>query len=199
MLEINRSFTFGPRQILFNLNQFTNLFKNKPKKSLINSKSNSRSPIRIQGEKENRRSVSAESRKAIANASDRVGRSPSSSRRSPTIETNQMIENEENDNRENIYYSKKITRYNSLSDLTKFSNKFANLESTNTFFNDLSLNQSLIYYASSEGNVNGILFSQKNYDLNSNLFTRIFYLYVHSCFKIKSLFDNIQRFHVSVF
>ena len=57
------------------------------------------------------------------------------------------------------------------------------------YFSDVSLNDSIIYYASETNSTNGIIFSPRKYDYGSNLFIKVFSNYIQSCFKIKNLFD----------
>lgn len=59
------------------------------------------------------------------------------------------------------------------------------------FFNDISLQESIIYYAQSDTSQEGIFFPPpKQFDFNSNLFVRVFSHFVQSCFKIKNLFEK---------
>lgn len=122
----------------------------------------------------------------------------------PSNVTNKPVaQSEKIDDQSSEYFSRKVTRYDSLGDLTEFSKKFINLEVGFKYFADLSINDSIIFYASTEANTNGIIFSQRTYDLNSNLFTRVFYHFVKSCFKIKRLFDvktiNFKVFYLRVY
>lgn len=203
MLEINKNFASLSPQIMFNVNRFVQLHNDKPK-TLLKTKSNSRSPIRFQSNQASHRSLSSESRNKLKTEPLTAPRKESPSRASSVLEINRIqfnLKDDENvspNNQDsNSYYSKKINRYDSLSDLIKFTSKFVNVESTNKYFFDLPLNESVICYASTEGNINGIIFSAKMYDVNSNLFTRIFYNYINSCFKIKKLLDNASLFEVS--
>jgi len=59
----------------------------------------------------------------------------------------------------------------------------------NHFSSDISLHESIIYYAQSDNSEDGILFpTARRLD---SLFIRIFTNFVHSCFKIKSLFKGL--------
>jgi hypothetical protein len=58
------------------------------------------------------------------------------------------------------------------------------------YFSDLTLCNSIIYYATSEGNSNGILFTPRQYDLDSDLFARVFFTFIQSSFKLKNLLND---------
>ena len=90
---------------------------------------------------------------------------------------------------ENIYQFHKEQRHRSPSaSLSTCPHTDASL--TNKYFTDIALHESIIYYAHSDCMRNGILFPAKQYDFNSNLFVRVFYNFVQSCFKINALFES---------
>ena len=60
------------------------------------------------------------------------------------------------------------------------------------FLSDIALQDSIIYYTTSEKNTNGIIFPPRKYDIDSPIFNQIFSTFIQSCFKIKNLFENFD-------
>ena len=221
MNEIDRFFTFdSQRQIVLNLNKFVT--QSKPKQKVkgsvsMRARSNSRSPMRITMSVNSnggikKRSNSNDTRKVYANKTGDQHQScfagATSQENASTLNLNTEYAeycdpgkaslNEAN----KAYHSRKPYRHLSLSDLTSgktITHQVLRIESTtNRYFHDISLNESIIYYASTENKLNGILFAPRKFDLNSGLFGRMFYNYVKSCFKIKHLFESFKLIQVSI-
>ena len=104
-----------------------------------------------------------------------------------------------------IYHFHKEQRHMSpsasLATLGQRTDSDCQLRDEKKFFNDISLQESIIYYAQSDSSQEGIFFPPpKQVDFNSNLFVRVFSHFVQSCFKIRNLFEStIVSFSVSVF
>jgi hypothetical protein len=212
MAEINRIFTFDTnRQILFNLNKFVTDKKRMSCALLTSSssnkatgyksnrvKSNSRSPIRIQLDKRSLSSASSQQRlressveKSTGIQSNRYYNFPANPNRNQNENGDEDLERLDTDLNSAYHCQKEIRHHKS---------KFQNFEANKTrqptnikYFNDLTLQNSIIYYATSENALNGILFSPKQYDLNSQLFIRVFYNFTNSSFKIKTLMDHVMN------
>jgi hypothetical protein len=106
---------------------------------------------------------------------------------------------------ENVYHCQKEQRHNSRiatsSRVSLIGNKERMLlpkskETGFKYFSDLALQSSLIYYGTSEFQTNGVIFTPKQYDLNSNLFIRVFYNFTKAAFKIKKMLDHVEKFQV---
>ena len=216
MAEINRIFTFDPnRQILFNFNKFVTdkkrsscvVVSSSNKATSVKSnrvKSNSRSPIRVQLDKRSLSSVASQQRSRDASTEKSIGvQSNKYFNFSSKLSTNQNDDmndqNGEEDNLEKLDAGSN-TAYHFQKEIRHHKSNFHNFatnkthQSTNIkYFNDLALQSSIIYYATSENDLNGILFSPKQYDLNSQLFIRVFYNFTNSCFKIKTLMDHVMN------
>lgn len=215
MDEINRIFTFDPnRQILFNLNRFVTdkkrsscvLIPSSNKTSSVKSnrvKSNSRSPIRVKLDKRSLSSASSQQRTKEAGIektkdvhSDRYFNFTSK----PSMQDEVTKDHNGDEEALEKLQADSNTAYHCQKEIRHHKSKFSNFsmnkthQSTNIkYFNDLVLQSSIIYYATSENDLNGILFSPKQYDLNSQLFIRVFYNFTKSCFKIKSLMDHVMN------
>jgi len=175
MQEIENCFKLVPKQSMTDLNQFVTL---KKKSQPIKSRSKSRSPVRL--------------------ASLLAGRSKSQAKKSPERvvssgpDSSQYVVDGRNSNpSNNIYHYHKEQRHMSPLSVGTHGLK-AKTETSleqNCFFSDISLHQSLIYYAQSDSSEDGILFpTARRLD---SLFVRIFTNFVQSCFKIKNLFEGL--------
>lgn len=198
MSEINKYFTFGSSQIIFNINKFVTVPRKKPKSKSIRARSNSKSPIRLKVEKSSFRSRSSDARKNSDNCHGTSSPSRGLVQETQNLELNQLDRDlntvDVDSNNDNVYHAKKLSRHSSISDLNRALSigHFTNMSSENPYFSDLSLNNSIIYHASSQSGTNGILFTPKNFDLNTSLFNRMFYNYVQACLKIRNLFENFK-------
>lgn len=98
------------------------------------------------------------------------------------------------DDLDEIYQSKKEMRHNHLN--KKLSQSRQSMQSNvrggliAKFFYDSSLQSSIIYYATSENNLNGVIFCLKQFGLNSHIFSRIYFHFIQSCLKIQLLFKS---------
>lgn len=185
MSEINRYYNFncGNKQIVFNINKFLKVKQPKEKQQQIirqREHSNSRSPTRLatilrsKSSDKSLMKMNKDENKFVKQASI-------------NLVDNIKISDLEINN-EFVYQSNKEYRHKSPINPNRSS--FTDKEYIR-YFNDVSLNDSIIYYASNTNNTNGIIFSPKKYDYNSNLFLSVFSNYMQSCFKIKNLFDKI--------
>ena len=218
MMEINRYFTFGPRQIIFDLNKFIGeQTKKVPIKNQIfpmRPNSKDKSPMRIAPDKRNssstntKRDSSLSQQQAVRNVSSSPNRNKlivQGNEPSAHSEAQDELNQDELGTNENVYHCQKEQRHNSRittsSRVSLLGNKERMLlpkskETGFKYFSDLALQSSLIYYATSEFQTNGVIFTPKQYDLNSNLFIRVFYNFTKAAFKIKKMLDHVERFQV---
>ena len=175
--------------------------------------SKSRSPIRILIDKRSRASSANQRHKrdgssAAGSSSENRGRTTSGSKQDDTeavslfndqhdLANENACENEIDTN--TAYHFQKEIRHHK-SDCNTFLDINTKLRQTTglKYFNDLALQNSIIYYATSENSLNGIIFSPSYlYDLKSQLFLRVFYNFTNACFRIKTLMDQVTSFHHS--
>lgn len=172
MQEIERSYKLGPTQTIFNINQFVTVRK-KGATQKPRSNSKSRSPLRI------RNMLKMNEKKDDTN-------SHYFSNEVKTVSSSDTIYHYHKEQR---HMSPSSNLHGNLSSSIRPSDRSSQL--TNKYFNDVSLQDSIIYYAQSDSTEDGIIFPPaRQYDYNSNLFIRVFSNFVQSCFKIKNLFEN---------
>ncbi len=208
MSEIDNYFTSDSNcQAIFNLDKFCSMLpkskKNKLYQASIRVRSDSRSPLR-QKIPVFKRSTSSNSRSTkppqICSNKNDTHTHQSLNR---IVNMNQNGEHSQNDYLfNNAYHSQKLSRHVSLTDLTQSSKsqkgKRGDYQNSGfVYFSDLSLYNSMIFYASTENKLNGILFSPRNFDFNSSLFTRMFFNFSDCCNKIRNFFDKSEFFQVS--
>jgi hypothetical protein len=181
------------------LTHFTKKYLNKTKNGIsILARSNSRSPIRMKNSQHNRSCSNEKS-----NCQKKLNRNFNLEENATTWSVNddypsmtEINKNVETD----AYHSKKLNRHISMIELSNeksISNSSHNIchkiELNNQLFHDISLNDSIMYCTSSDNKSNGILFTPQQLDLSSGLFSKIFYQYVETCFKIQGLFENANK------
>lgn len=181
MMEVNQTLSSKTSKIFFNIDKFV---VSKKKRQLLKEKKRtlSQSPLRIKNE----RSRSLSQTKNQVDFAQRTGISVTNSNDENSCDEIESIN-------EKIYQTKSLSRHNSISDIGRMSFKggnLVNIEDESKVFNDLSLINSVIYYASSDNGMNGVLFTPRHFDINSSLFQRFFYKYIECCLKIKSLFED---------
>ncbi|CAF0843916.1 unnamed protein product [Brachionus calyciflorus] len=190
MLEVNQHFSSMTSKIIFNFEKFV-IPSKKRAKLILKKRSNTRSPIRSKDQikrvgRSLSRNVSPSPSQGFKQSTENLAKDSS----------DEASIDEFDQNNEKIYQTRSLSRQNSITDLGRVSMKsgnFIKMENDNKVFNDLSLTNSILYYAGTETKTNGILFIPKNFDLNSSLFTRFFSNYVKACFKIKNLFENFSK------
>jgi len=199
MDEINRNFEFGSKQIIFNLNKFLNDYQRKDRKkhfpinlstNLTNTStrpnSTSKSPMRFKSAQPSR------SKERPRSASNQIRhRSPSplnSNEKMTSIRNGERISLVENDLYPNDdYHYQKEQRHMNLFKSNKHDS--VSVEVSNKYFTDCSLNESLIFYASSHCNLNGVLFIPRNFNTNSKLFQKFYFNFVKCSLRIRDLLD----------
>ncbi|RNA03712.1 inturned isoform X1 [Brachionus plicatilis] len=183
MMEVNQTLSSRTSKIFFNLDKYV-VSKKKRLKMSEKRRSLSQSPIRLK----DGRSRSLSQTKNQADCTHR-----------PVV----SVSNDENESsdeiesiNEKIYQTKSLSRHNSISDIGRMSFRGHNLlsiQEENKIFNDLYLINAVLYYASSDNGMNGVLFTPRHFDINSSLFQRFFYNYIQCGFKIKSLFEDVME------
>ena len=179
MMEVNQAFSSKTSKIFFNMDKFV-VSKKKRQQIREKKRSLSQSPLRIKHERsrslsQTKKQVDSAQPISVANSNDEN-----------SCDEIEFIN-------EKIYQTKSLSRHNSISDIGRMSFKDGNLlkiEDESKVFNDLSLINSILYYASSDNGMNGVLFTPRHFDINSSLFQRFFYKYIECCLKIKSLFED---------
>ena len=219
MTEINRAFKFGPRQIIHNINKFFKEHKkldHQQERMIKSQRQKSKSPFRLSvNQQKTKETKTDKSKKVESNASKPSQRlaSPSPTRSKTLVHNKESLmnsDNEHDDNKnhdnlledeilqnDNMYHSNKNDKQKiSMFRSKEINNSLAKIMNPDTmvrFFNDVSLNDSVIFYATTEMSTNSILFTPKQYYLDSNLFTRVFYNFSQTCFKIKKLLDDMTN------
>ena len=208
MAEIKEFFVQGCQETLSDLSK---LFLTRKKateiaKARMNSKSKSPTRVRVRGgETRPKRAASIKERldqrspspgrqlnqqEAKQFRSGSLGRNNEEENADEQFVDSDAFELDEQDLDE-IYQSRKEMRHNHLN--KKFSQSMPQngKGSLNAkFFYDSTLQSSVIYYATSENNLNGIIFCLKQFGINSHLFSRIYFHFIQSCLKIQLLFKS---------
>jgi hypothetical protein len=206
MDEINRNFEFGSKQIIFNLNKFLTDYKRKDRKKQLatnlgtnyanlstRATSRSKSPMRF---KSNQTSKSKERVRSASNQISHRSPSPlnSNAKSAKKIDDGlSKLDGEQESSDENElhanedYHYQKEQRHMNLFKANK--QNFVGVEVSNKYFTDCSLNESLIFYASSHSNLNGVLFIPRSFNVNSKLFQKFYFNLVKCSFQIRDLLD----------
>ncbi len=209
MSEIDRFAKLNvTRKVTFNFDKYiTNAPKrvvNKNKKGIsIRVISKSRSPMRIKINEKQQQQRSSSNEKKFSQ--QKLNRNFNLEENATTWSINDDHSSLAEANRTsdtNAYHSKKLNRHMSLVELSNeflsgSTHNLAHKLENNIFIHDISLNDSMIYYTLSDSKTNGIIFAPQQFDLSSSLFSRIFYNYAETCFKIQTFFDNCNLKKVS--
>jgi hypothetical protein len=212
MTELNRAFKFGPRQIIHNINKYFKDYKKldyQQERMIKSQRQKSKSPFRLPLTQQKTKDMKIEkSKKSESIVSQRVA-SPSPTRSKTLIHNKESLNSSDDENNnyknddhlledeilhnDNMYHSNKNDKHKISMFRGEDAIKIKNPDTMVRFFTDVSLNDSVIFYASSEMSTNSILFTPKQYYLDSNLFTRVFYNFSQTCFKIKKLLDDMTN------
>lgn len=173
MNEIERYFKFGKNLKIFDISQF---LKHRKKPDSNKSRHNrSKSPIRTDIKTSSQTTTKVkQSTEVISNVVESYTPSTDGS-----------------------YHSQKDQRHRSPL-LQRQQSPLGRSDIENRYLSDVALQDSILYYATSEKNTNGIIFPPRKYDIDSLIFNQIFSTFIQSCFKIKNLFEK-SDFKVNIF
>ena len=209
MAEIKQYFMRRDNAPAVDLNRFVMSKKKSAEliKARINSKSKSPVRVRINQSSKQSRARSASKQAQATGQCARASPSPSARvqdrdqiRQSRTSLNQSLSENElgqygddsdDQCNEENneLYHFQKEQRHNHLN--KAFMANWSSMPNNDLkFFRDAKLQDSIIYYSSSANNLQGNMYSIRDYNFKSNLYSRIYYHFIQSCLKMQPLFEN---------